>query len=600
MLIRIQECVGANTDVTSLRYNYEFVAGDPPGGITDTFYTYNNPGIYSIQQTGNVNGTGTTLPKFNYIEVLASPDPEYQVFVCDDNGIVIEITNPVYEEYFFDFKDGSPIVTLDINVSTRVQHSYGSPGIKNFSIQGNYVPGGCGALIEDTVTTLNDIPVPQISDFKTSITPFTISFNFSAIDRVFYYVLQSKDGGNSFSDVQISLPGPGIHTYSLNNPGDTVENQCFRVEARDECGNVISSQTLCGIELSATPFNNRNEISWTPYKGPDHDGFDLYRDGQLIQSFLPSYPPQPFYDSAITCGGQYCYTIKSRVNMGTDSSVSNEVCLVSFSTDTPSAVTNALISTDIDISTLFWDPGMNVVNYTVYAQVSTGFAPIGTTITTQFEIGDIGNPTLQPCFQIGFLDSCQNNSFRSITQCPMILNVQTAPNFGHKLNWDEYIGWDEGVRNYEVQKLNTNGQVYFSELLDSLTLTWEESGIDTNFQNYYYRVVAFKSGSDTITSSSNWELVKQKFKIFFPNAFTPNNDGLNDTFKGEGRFVETFQILIINQWGEVIYESKDFNEGWNGKINGNDAQLGNYIYVVKAEDARGNKFEERGNLTLLR
>jgi len=58
--------------------------------------------------------------------------------------------------------------------------------------------------------------------------------------------------------------------------------------------------------------------------------------------------------------------------------------------------------------------------------------------------------------------------------------------------------------------------------------------------------------------------IKPVFTFYMPNAFTPDGDGLNDIFKPEGTFVKDIQWMIFNRWGEMIFESKDLNKGWDG------------------------------------
>lgn len=71
--------------------------------------------------------------------------------------------------------------------------------------------------------------------------------------------------------------------------------------------------------------------------------------------------------------------------------------------------------------------------------------------------------------------------------------------------------------------------------------------------------------------------------IFVPSAFTPDNDGLNDYFKVEGENIGSFEMVIYNRWGQPVFESADFNNGWNGAVNGGDyyAQDGLYHWVVR-------------------
>lgn len=78
------------------------------------------------------------------------------------------------------------------------------------------------------------------------------------------------------------------------------------------------------------------------------------------------------------------------------------------------------------------------------------------------------------------------------------------------------------------------------------------------------------------------------FKVKIPNVFTPNHDQYNDCFKlGEiGLPDGCFEIKIFNRWGEIVFESADVNECWNGKVkrSGKDADEGVYFYLVKIKE----------------
>ena len=91
---------------------------------------------------------------------------------------------------------------------------------------------------------------------------------------------------------------------------------------------------------------------------------------------------------------------------------------------------------------------------------------------------------------------------------------------------------------------------------------------------------------------------------FIPNAFTPNNDATNDVFKGKGltENMKRFVLKIWNRWGELIFETNNPDEAWNGrKFNtGEDSPLGVYLYIVNYESPRGQPFELRGYATLIR
>ncbi len=90
--------------------------------------------------------------------------------------------------------------------------------------------------------------------------------------------------------------------------------------------------------------------------------------------------------------------------------------------------------------------------------------------------------------------------------------------------------------------------------------------------------------------------------IYFPNAFTPNNDGINDTYQPKGSDVESFHIQIYNRWGEMVFESADLNYHWDGKVNKSNAPDGVYYFIAEYSgyiQKRLKKFDTKGNFTLL-
>jgi gliding motility-associated-like protein len=91
---------------------------------------------------------------------------------------------------------------------------------------------------------------------------------------------------------------------------------------------------------------------------------------------------------------------------------------------------------------------------------------------------------------------------------------------------------------------------------------------------------------------------------FLPNAFTPNNDALNDGFRGEGitEGMKRFSLKIWNRWGEMIFETQNPTEKWNGrKFNvGEDSPQGVYLCIVNYVNPRGQPTEIKGYATLIR
>ena len=95
--------------------------------------------------------------------------------------------------------------------------------------------------------------------------------------------------------------------------------------------------------------------------------------------------------------------------------------------------------------------------------------------------------------------------------------------------------------------------------------------------------------------------VTEGYALVLPNAFTPNGDGINDTIRPWFKCMTNVEISIYDTFGSLIYvESGDDIYGWNGLINGQMAENGNYIIVVKATTLFGEIINLNGPITLIR
>lgn len=85
-----------------------------------------------------------------------------------------------------------------------------------------------------------------------------------------------------------------------------------------------------------------------------------------------------------------------------------------------------------------------------------------------------------------------------------------------------------------------------------------------------------------------------------PTAFSPNNDGQNDYFLVRGGPFKSINVRIYNNWGQLIFETNDQLDGWNGTFNGTEQPIGVYVWVVDVEMFTGKRIKKTGDVTLLR
>ena len=102
-------------------------------------------------------------------------------------------------------------------------------------------------------------------------------------------------------------------------------------------------------------------------------------------------------------------------------------------------------------------------------------------------------------------------------------------------------------------------------------------------------------GTDTITI-----FVSYDNEIYIPSAFSPNNDSHNDVLYVRGRGIKKLYFAVYNRWGELVFETKDQNIGWDGTYKGKALNPAVFVYYVNATFYDNKKYEYKGSVTLVK
>ncbi|MFZ4740433.1 MAG: gliding motility-associated C-terminal domain-containing protein [Bacteroidales bacterium] len=86
--------------------------------------------------------------------------------------------------------------------------------------------------------------------------------------------------------------------------------------------------------------------------------------------------------------------------------------------------------------------------------------------------------------------------------------------------------------------------------------------------------------------------------LFMPNSFSPS--GYNTIFKpvGEIKYLKTYHFLIYNRWGQLVFETNDINQGWDGRFKGEYVQSGSYVYYIFIDNGYEGSYEKVGTVTI--
>jgi gliding motility-associated-like protein len=135
---------------------------------------------------------------------------------------------------------------------------------------------------------------------------------------------------------------------------------------------------------------------------------------------------------------------------------------------------------------------------------------------------------------------------------------------------------------------------------------WPENGLSCTdcvypiatpeVETWYHLAVIDHNGCVTDDSV----FVKPYYPVWVPNAFTPDNDGINDYFKAYGVNIQGFHMMIFDRWGIKVFESYDIDEVWMGEFT-SDYYVQNDVYNWVIEfDSIDRRTTMSGHVTLLR
>ena len=243
------------------------------------------------------------------------------------------------------------------------------------------------------------------------------------------------------------------------------------------------------------------------------------------------------------------------------------------------------------------DPAFMAADYEVY-KAAAGLTNLLARTTTTTYTDENYNTQLSTCYKISYKDICGNESPFAVEACPIQLTAVVDKNNVIDLAWNAYTGWINGVNDYVVEKFDAQGQLI--QTFNTTSPLLNDNINDPLNQVYMYVVTAIPNDGGINNSVSNVITVIKDANLFYPTAFTPNGDDLNDYFNVSGQFIQSFELRIFNRWGELIFTTNDPGEGWNGTYHGDLMPEGTYAFIAKIIDFAGKNIDRSGAVLLLK
>ncbi len=364
-----------------------------------------------------------------------------------------------------------------------------------------------------------------------------------------------------------------------------------------------------------------NSLSWEPYINaePNVQFYEIWTSVngnpfELVQSIDGN--ETTFNHVNVQNGSDYIYFVRSIFGTLTSTSCQQEIKTGNYSPPSDLYLANSSVMTDntielvidIDITpnSCVWEIWRSEPNSINMAQLFS-FNRSDINSTPYFFSDEEANASLGFYnYRVDVYDSCNNLSIESNRQKTIYLTGNYISKTKNQLTWNNFEGYDSGLEKYFIWRYTANSanaiiidsvDYNVTEFTDDISsISAEETvinywiqGKENGLNNYGYNE---KSNSNHISFFRETE-------FYMPNAFRPN--GINTSFKPvTTSFGGTnYKFQIYNRWGQLVFETTDPTEGWDGTYNGKPYAVGSYVYLLAYESVFGQEVLKQGTVTLI-
>lgn len=573
--------------------------------VTETpSYVYTKPGVYTILQYGSLDGTGVTACKD--FTVRETRQPEATLTACENGIVRLTIINDTiakaFDQIVIDWGDGSAkeTWTLPIGKNLIVSHLYQSTTIPSIILAGKYVDGSCQQVMTPRVISGATTP-PSLARIKITSVEMDADGNarivYQGMDGINTQVMVDK-GDGIFVETPKSSSTAGAQSVVIDNLSPDKAYK-FKLSSRNLCDNIVESSIVSSILVTSveTTHDETNSIVWTPHANPaEVIEYQLLRDGvEILLTKELSY-----IDAGVKCGNKYKYEVVAIIEGNVRSySAPMEAEPKSSAPETIGSA-NVTVSGENQIETTVAIGGAGLTGtYDLVVERSvantTSWEKVSGANNQSLTFQDLNVNTTENsyCYRFSYTNACKLSSPKfSQPVCSILLSSNAAD-----LTWTTATPVLGGVGSYGLVQMDQSAAVQ-DERPMGLTNTYSvalEQNPATKFQVKAYSLTG------NFTSFSNILNFSRDVVLKIPDAFTPNNDGINEKFEVKSYFTNSFSLSIFDRWGALIFQTNDSRNGWDGKDKkGAQFLPGYYIYKVDVADTNGKKFSKSGGLFLIR
>ena len=431
------------------------------------------------------------------------------------------------------------------------------------------------------------------------------------------YIIFYEDADGNLNNLDtIFDPSITDYTHFFSTPEIKPETYSIAVIDKCSCWGIFSDNPHTTIFLE-TQENNCNasiELTWTPYIG--WDGIQEYVVSKDLLPIATLPATANSYQYVFSPGDTNInFTVSAVYTDGSTNSVSNNANVVVNDALLPAfmKVLNATVANDVVYVQYDYDLSGSAESFALNRGTDVNALESVLSLGSNPDfLSPVADNSAQPSgfsyyYKVSAADACDTEVFSSYARTMHLTGVD---NFNQTvtLNWNEFEAETANISSYVVQRINNGIETDIATLFpgDGMTYTDDLTGVEASLGFYEYRIQANFNITDSynnnldLESYSNVFQLAQKSRIFMPTAFRPN--GVNNILTPIILYPNTdgYTFIVLNRWGEKVFESNNPTEGWDGTYKGDLAPQAVYAYVVKMKSFNGVAIEKKGTVLMIR
>lgn len=432
------------------------------------------------------------------------------------------------------------------------------------------------------------------------------------------YVIYYYKNGEGYAFDTVFNPNAVSYLHTGSFASSRIES--YVVAALDGAGNVSPLSNVLNtmfLDVIMDTCNKTMEISWNSYPSVPKAVLEYKilvseNGGVFSETGQTSPSVNKFTIHNFRTNIQYCFIVKARLEDGLFS-LSDKACIFTRMERAPDWI-NADFATvnnnNISLSFSF-DPLSEIGKFRIERKKESdaAFSQIALVESNNGRIAytdGSAKPNEKNIYRLAAINNCGNPVVFSNTAANMVTKITRIENSLY-LSWNSYRDWLGGVSAYKVF-INTGDG--FSERMQ---LTPVDTVYTLDYSDIMYEITGneicfYVSASENVNiynisgeSISSLICTETTEKVTVPNAFTPDDDNINDLFRPVLSFTPSeYHLIITDRKNAILFESADHLEQWDGKKSGNHLSSGVYMWFLKVRTPSGKQISKTGTVAILR